>query len=328
MALSTNGGIDNLRKLYSEGKYSDVTFVVEDEAFKVHKMILASSCPYFDAMLFGETNESKMKTIRLNNTPKIAFKLAIQYIYTSEIIEDDLNQEAVFELLCLANEYMYPQLVKYALSRIDLSNLNLDVLPDILDIAIKFELDEFKEKCLQKFDSSAEAVVGSENIFTKLSLELVRTLLSRDTFAANETNIFRAIIKWFNVNGKPNEWKSLVKQIRWNFITVADLLSEMNGSRILKFEDYSSIDSSFPNTHRNASQCCDICEKAEHVECIDACYVEVKNASSKRQISKNEADGRNGVWLLGVMPPSKSVYNTISLDFDYHEKCTFELRIW
>jgi len=37
-----------MKKLLADGKYSDVTFVVEGEKVKAHRLVLAAHCDYFD----------------------------------------------------------------------------------------------------------------------------------------------------------------------------------------------------------------------------------------------------------------------------------------
>ncbi|RWS20878.1 hypothetical protein B4U80_09692 [Leptotrombidium deliense] len=97
--MSTNVAMENLKKMFGDPRFSDVCFIIEDAVFYVHKSILASSCAYFEAMLYGETAESKMKTINLSSTPKRAFELTMQFIYTGGSIEKEINAKDAVELL-------------------------------------------------------------------------------------------------------------------------------------------------------------------------------------------------------------------------------------
>ncbi|RWS22683.1 hypothetical protein B4U80_14005 [Leptotrombidium deliense] len=58
----------------------DVTFVIEDLEIVANRSLLAASCPYFEKMLFGSTNEANEKRIELRSTCKEAFQNVIAFI--------------------------------------------------------------------------------------------------------------------------------------------------------------------------------------------------------------------------------------------------------
>ena len=84
--------------LLENGNYSDVTFVISDGSFEhrvpAHRVILASQSEYFDRLLFGEMREAHAGAeIRLEDSPRTAFMLLLQYAYTGrvEIATSDLK---------------------------------------------------------------------------------------------------------------------------------------------------------------------------------------------------------------------------------------------
>ena len=82
---------DNLTKLLTSGKHSDVTFIITgdweaDHRIPAHRVILASQSEYFDRLLFGEMREAHAGAeIPLPDTPLEAFQLLLQYAYCGSL---------------------------------------------------------------------------------------------------------------------------------------------------------------------------------------------------------------------------------------------------
>ncbi|RWR99457.1 BTB/POZ domain protein-like protein, partial [Dinothrombium tinctorium] len=91
-------------------KFSDVCFVVEGEKFHAHKAILAAGSPYFETMLFGETNESKMNKITLSHTSKQSLKAVLQYARKGFTKSGEFTPLQLLSLLSLVHEYQFDEL--------------------------------------------------------------------------------------------------------------------------------------------------------------------------------------------------------------------------
>ncbi|RWR98862.1 BTB/POZ domain-containing protein 9-like protein, partial [Dinothrombium tinctorium] len=102
-----------ISKLYLNEELCDIRFVVEGETIAANKAILAASCEYFRILLFGETNESKMKEIVLTNTPKDAFKSIVKFIYTGRIEIRKMDTDHFLSLLSLSHEYQFRRLLHW-----------------------------------------------------------------------------------------------------------------------------------------------------------------------------------------------------------------------
>ena len=65
------------------GKSSDITFIVEGHAFRLHKVILCSQ-DYFAAMFSGAARlkESQLSEIEASDISQAAFQIVIHYCYT------------------------------------------------------------------------------------------------------------------------------------------------------------------------------------------------------------------------------------------------------
>ncbi|RWS18719.1 BTB/POZ domain-containing protein 9-like protein, partial [Leptotrombidium deliense] len=157
----------------------DVLFIVDGEEIKVNRTLLAASCVYFKAMLFGNTNEAKQSKIVLKSTPKEAFKKVIKFIYADECFIEDLAEEQLFELINLAHCYQFEELLKCLLIKITLENYSVDFNVALYDFCSKAQLKDWMNACLNYFDEIFVSEVNEAN-FAKFSKLLVCDLTARD----------------------------------------------------------------------------------------------------------------------------------------------------
>ena len=93
--------LDYMNSLRESGMLCDIILIVEGVEFPVHKVILASSSPYFQAMFtssFQEKNKSRQEIHEISHE---AFSIILNHIYTGKEmdIEDD-KVESLLEAAC------------------------------------------------------------------------------------------------------------------------------------------------------------------------------------------------------------------------------------
>ena len=80
---------------------SDVTILVGDTKFHLHKIILAARNDYFKALLFGGLSEADSNTIKMGDVTPEAFQKIVQFLYCARIdvhrIDKDLGNVFIFE---------------------------------------------------------------------------------------------------------------------------------------------------------------------------------------------------------------------------------------
>jgi len=81
----------NLKSLLNNHTYSDVTLEVDSVKFFAHKAILAARCDYFAKLLFGGMKESIEPEIRIKEMSAKSFLQILEFIYTNEISNLDIN---------------------------------------------------------------------------------------------------------------------------------------------------------------------------------------------------------------------------------------------
>jgi len=74
----------NLKELLSDGKYSDVTVIVEGERIQVHSLILCMRSQVFDRLLNGGMRESIEKEVIIDDCDAVTFKAFLDFLYTDE----------------------------------------------------------------------------------------------------------------------------------------------------------------------------------------------------------------------------------------------------
>lgn len=83
---------ENIGQLYFSGDHSDLTLIVNERRFKTHKLILAAQSKFFQAMLFGNFEESSKTEIELRDIPAVGFDETLKYIYTGQLSLCSLNE--------------------------------------------------------------------------------------------------------------------------------------------------------------------------------------------------------------------------------------------
>lgn len=200
-----------------------------------HKVILAARSEYFRAMLYGGLSESNKNEITLN-IQKDAFKILLKYIYTGKINLQKImpQMNIILDTLGLSNLFGYTEL-KDEISNFLKNSLKLSNVCNILDSSRLYELHSLTNICYSFIDKNAEELLSHES-FKFLYKDSLIALLLRDSFYAEEIQIFNAVQGWMECNNdlKTEEIKEVVSKIRLPLINTIDLLSIVRPTGILE----------------------------------------------------------------------------------------------
>ncbi|RWS23831.1 uncharacterized protein B4U80_13310 [Leptotrombidium deliense] len=218
----------------------NVTFIVEGEEIKVNKTLIAASCPYFNTMLFGDTEQSKQSTITLDATPNVAFKTIINFIYTDECKICCLTAKQLFELISLIHDYQFDHLSKNVLQKVDFSNYSIDDAINFYHYFRENGLDDWREACLRFCDNifqyEYEFQVATD-IILKFPKQMLLELTARNTFTIREVDLFRYLNSW-KENNADVECTDLFTNLRLNLIKREDFSKYVLPTKLIKSEDY------------------------------------------------------------------------------------------
>uniref|UniRef100_UPI00358E8E57 BTB/POZ domain-containing protein 9 n=1 Tax=Myxine glutinosa TaxID=7769 RepID=UPI00358E8E57 len=227
---SSSGEVDHVRLLSRDlgalqqgQEHTDVTFVVEGRPFPAHRIVLASRCEYFRAMLYGGMKESVPQAeVHMQDATAEAFALLLRYVYTGRLSLPSIGEESLLDLLGLAHRLGLNEL-EQALSEFLCATLGVQSVCTVYDAARLYSLSRLRDDCVQYIDRNATAVLSSEG-FSSLSLSAILSILSRDSFYSPERDIFMAVINWSRAN--PDEDASMViSSVRLHLMSLPDLLN-------------------------------------------------------------------------------------------------------
>ncbi|XP_029448777.1 BTB/POZ domain-containing protein 9 isoform X2 [Rhinatrema bivittatum] len=222
---------ENVGALINGEEYSDVTFVVEKRRFPAHRVILAARCHYFRALLYGGMRESQPKAeIPLQDTTAEAFTMLMKYIYTGRATLRDEKEEVLLDFLSLAHKYGFPEL-EDSTSEYLCTILNVQNVCMIYDVASLYSLPKLTSTCCMFIDRNAQEVLASEGFLT-LSKAALLNIVTRDSFAAPEKDIFQALTSWCKHNGRENHTE-VMQAVRLPLMSLTELLNVVRPSGLL-----------------------------------------------------------------------------------------------
>ncbi|KAL5967683.1 BTB/POZ domain-containing protein 9 [Taenia solium] len=190
--------VGHIAALFKTKDFSDITLIVGGTRFPAHRVILASRCEYFRALLFGGLAETHSSVIHLNGISPSAFFHVLEFIYTGKLCISGVTIEDAFDILGLVCQYNFPNLqndlTAYFIRSLTPQNVCL-----LYDLAITFDLEDLIDACLQTIDRSP-AVILSHPQFLRLSRASVLRMLSRDSFYVPEVEVLRGVQAWLEAD--------------------------------------------------------------------------------------------------------------------------------
>ncbi|KAK3121329.1 hypothetical protein QOZ80_8BG0650780 [Eleusine coracana subsp. coracana] len=145
-------------KLLVTEEGADVAFIVQDQAFRAHVVVLATRSPVFKAELCGPLRDKERQNIIVEDMQPTVFSALLHFIYTDSLPSmDDLhrgeNREFVKYLLEAADRYAMDRM-KIICESILCKRLDLDNVAATLALADQHQCHKLKDVCIQFIISS------------------------------------------------------------------------------------------------------------------------------------------------------------------------------
>lgn len=224
---------EHLGNLVTGEEYSDVTFLVEGKCFPAHRIILASRCQYFRALLYNGMKESQPQAeISLEDTQAEAFSMLLQYLYTGRASLSTAREEVLLDFLGLAHRYGLQPLedstCEFLRTALNTQNVCL-----VYDVASLYCLNSLAQACCAYMDRQAPEVLASDGFLT-LSKTALLTMAKRDSFAASEREIFQALCRWCRHNeDNKADAQEVMSAVRLPLMSLAEMLNTVRPSGLL-----------------------------------------------------------------------------------------------
>jgi len=187
-------------------------FLLIDFRIQAHRLVLAASCDYFDAMFSGSFRESTEKEVRLEDVQGGILEALVQFCYSGHV---EFCSGNVREIL-MASHLMQLSPIVAGCSDYLGRNLQASNCLGVLKFAARYDLEPLLNLC-ESYASEHFLEVRSlfcrcecwikviqfqvcdYEEFLELDAEEVAQLLSRDDLdVANEEDVFYGIMKWID----------------------------------------------------------------------------------------------------------------------------------
>lgn len=222
-----------LAKLKAKNELCDIVIKIQGREFCGHKLVLISSCPYFEAMFLSGMVESRQQEVTLQGIIEpAAFEVVLDFLYTgrisitSENVQSILSAASILQLEHLKNacsDYLYKQLAP--------SNcLGIKAFAEVHGCPKLVE--EAKKHAVSRFSK----VAASEEFLT-LGVDQVVDLISRDDLQVHsEEDVFDAAIGWINhdVPKRSEHIATVLKQVRLPLLSPAVLVDKVKNNEIIQ----------------------------------------------------------------------------------------------
>ncbi|XP_032389958.1 kelch-like protein 13 isoform X3 [Etheostoma spectabile] len=216
-------GFDQLR---IEGLLCDVTLVAGDgdEAFPVHRAMMASSSDYFKAMFTGGMKEQDLMCIKLHGVNRIGLKKIIDFIYTAKL---SLNMENLQDTLEAASFLQILPVLDFCKVFL-ISGVSLDNCVEVGRIANAYNLTEVDKYVNNFILKNFPSLLGTGE-FVKLPFERLAFVLSSNSLKhCTELDLFKAACRWLRYEDSRMDFApKLMKNIRFPLMNPQELINHV-----------------------------------------------------------------------------------------------------
>eukprot|EP00112_Aurelia_sp_Birch-Aquarium-sp1_P001367 Seg1146.3 transcript_id=Seg1146.3/GoldUCD/mRNA.D3Y31 product="BTB/POZ domain-containing protein 2" protein_id=Seg1146.3/GoldUCD/D3Y31 len=177
--------------LYNNEIMSDITFKVQDERFKAHKLVMASASSVFYAMFYGPVAEQRLEIEIVDCANSEDFTEFLKFVYTEEL---SLTWDNVFAVAYLAKKYYIPSLTDEC-CRFLLKSLTMENALSVLNLSVAADQQEMAKECLRQIKVRIRELSRTPE-FLELNRDALKAILELDVLDMVEFDVFRAVDKW------------------------------------------------------------------------------------------------------------------------------------
>ena len=220
--------LKNLNEYLDSGTYCDLTLIVGCERFPCHRIILASSSPYFQALLTHTFKENNLNSIELRDIEPQIFSALLHYIYSGQIQLDENN---VQELLIASDMFQLDEVAKFCCHYLSVS-LNENNALDIWKIANELQCSTLKEEAEDYILTHFRSLIKLD-LVKLFPHDLLSKIISNDDLIVdNEQQVLEAIIVWY-INNHRQSSEQLFDNIRFEYISKEHQTIVLNQIRLV-----------------------------------------------------------------------------------------------
>ncbi|KAL7064932.1 hypothetical protein AAHC03_05874 [Spirometra sp. Aus1] len=182
----------NFEQIRRNGKLCDVTLIADGQQFSAHKIVLAATIPYFDAMFLSNMSEASKREIYIHDLDPSMLEAFIIFAYTGEIQITPANVQAVL----ISASFLQIDSVRNFCCKYIEERLSLENLISVRSFASSFLCSNLVTACDQLIYANFEALVDSPIFYSLTGPELLKMLESDDLQVSSEDRVFHAVMAW------------------------------------------------------------------------------------------------------------------------------------
>lgn len=223
----------SLNKMRESRSYTDVTLRVKGEVFHAHRIILAASSRYFDAMFSAGMKESSQTEVEVkaDDLTVEAFRLLLDFIYTSALPVTEAN---ILDVLEAADQLEILSVVEkcslFIMHNLTRDKLNLETRLKIYRVADRHNLTELREQSLRSVALRFGVICEEEGFMENITVDELLLLLSRnDLSVPSETFLFTTVIAWIKYNQEERlpQAPKILDKVRLALVDIMIVLEEL-----------------------------------------------------------------------------------------------------
>ncbi|XP_072026189.1 kelch-like protein 28 [Amphiura filiformis] len=214
-----------MHELQKNETLCDVVIKVEDTTFHAHKVVLAATSKYFEAMLtsgFQECEQSDSEATISGEAD--TFKILLDFAYSGKI---DVAMETVFSIMDMAHYLQFDYVMDRCVCFLEkaltnkLDSLGIDIALKVLTRADLYGLTSLKKQCE---DYLAKNFKVSDAFLTHMTAELMEEMLARSDLT-DEKEVFDTTVAWLKHNWESRKTfaPSLLGKIRLGIVPLGHL---------------------------------------------------------------------------------------------------------
>ena len=225
-SLSCMAGLRKNRKL------CDVVIQVEDRCFHAHRVVLAGSSAYFQAMFTGDLEESKQHTVTIKDIPVSIMETLLDYCYTSSIEITEENVQYLLPAACILQlNWVREVCCEFMKHQLDSSNClgirafaDTHCCPDLEEAADYYAQQHYLE------------VLESVEFLELSCEELARLLDSEDLNVQSEEQVFESVMRWVrhDVERRKKHLPDVLKYVRLPVLERSYLVSRVGTEPLIR----------------------------------------------------------------------------------------------
>ena len=237
----------SLKKLCESHAYTDVILRLKEKEFHAHKVVLAASSRYFDAMFSGGMQEASKGEVKLHDDSLSveAFELLLQFVYSSSLPLTDSN---VLDVLEAADHLQILGAVKlcssYIVNIISQQQFDVEIGLKIYRAADRHSLSELKEETLHAIALKFGEICEKESFTNNATAEELLVLLQRDDLSVpSETFLFKIVIAWIRYDEETRlpHAARLLGKVRLALVDIVVVLEELESEDFRRIPDCFSL---------------------------------------------------------------------------------------